>query len=215
MAHRGLGAKIEAEPMMFNPFTLSGKTVQLDPLTFEHVTALAGVGLEPELWRLQPRAISSVEDMRDYVATALSDQRHGTSVPFVIVHRATEQVIGSTRYMDMAPQHRRLEIGATWLAPAYQRTGANTEAKLLLLTHAFEFMKILRVVFKTELLNTQSRKALERLGAVEEGIFRKHLIAVSGRPRDMVYFSILDSEWPTVKTGLENRLRGRAWGYEA
>lgn len=193
--------------MTFNPFTLSGKTVRLDPLTLEHVTALACVGLEPELWHLQPRAISSVEDMRDYVATALQDQDRGSGIPFAIVDRATELVIGSTRYMGMAPQHRRLEIGATWLAPAYQRTGANIEAKLLLLTHAFESMKTQRVVFKTELLNTPSRRALERIGAVEEGVFRKHLIADSGRPRDMVYFSILDSEWPTVKTGLESRLR--------
>ena len=102
--------------------------------------------------------------------------------------------------------HRRLEIGATWLAQAYQRTGANTEAKLLLLTHAFEELSAIRVVFKTEVLNQTSRRALFRLGAVEEGVFRKHLLAASGRPRDMVYFSILDTEWPKVKAGLSDRL---------
>lgn len=194
------------ESMNFHPITLSGRKVRLDPLTVEHVTPLARVGLDPELWHLQPAPVTSVADMRDYVSTALEDQKRGMGIPFVIIDRASEQVIGSTRYMDLAPLHRRLEIGATWLAPACQRTGANVEAKLLLLTHAFESMKMLRVVFKTESLNTQSRGALERMGAVEEGTFRKHLIAASGRERDMVYFSILDSEWPTVKTGLESRL---------
>ena len=188
------------------PVTLCGRRVRLDPLSVEHATPLARVGLDPELWRLQPAPVTSVDDMRDHVATALEDQQRGMGVPFAIIDRASEQAIGSTRYMDLAPQHRRLEVGATWLAPTHQRTGANIEAKLLLLTHAFESMKMLRVVFKTESLNTQSRRALERMGAVEEGTFRKHLIAASGRQRDMVYFSILDSEWPTVRAGLESRL---------
>lgn len=151
--------------------------------------------------------IISVDDMHAYIAQALADQQRGVSLPFVILHSGTGEVIGSTRYMDIAPAHDRLEIGATWLAPACQRTGANTEAKLLLLSHAFETLKTIRVVFKTEVLNEQSRKALARLGAVEEGIFRQHLIAASGRRRDMVYFSILETEWPAVKTGLLGRLR--------
>ncbi|MFI5443689.1 GNAT family N-acetyltransferase [Polaromonas sp. UC242_47] len=189
------------------PVTLSGHHVRLEPLTLAHVPALARVGLAPELWRLQPVPIISVDDMHAYIAQALADQQRGVSLPFVILHSGTGEVIGSTRYMDIAPAHDRLEIGATWLAPACQRTGANTEAKLLLLSHAFETLKTIRVVFKTEVLNEQSRKALARLGAVEEGIFRQHLIAASGRRRDMVYFSILETEWPAVKTGLLGRLR--------
>ena len=176
-------------------------------MTIQHVPALAEVGLEPELWRLQPAPICTLEDMRRYVENALDEYRKGSGLPFVITDRETERVIGSTRYMDMAPPHRRLEIGATWLTSGYQRTGANTEAKLLLLTHAFEELGVQRVVFKTEVLNEQSRKAIARLGAIEEGTFRKHLIAASGRARDMVYFSILDTEWPSVREGLQRRLR--------
>lgn len=140
--------------------------------------------------------------MRGYVAHALAEQRRGNALPFAIVDQATGQAIGSTRYFEIAPQHRRLEIGATWLTSAYRRTAANTEAKLLLLTHAFEALGAMRVVFETEVLNAKSRAALARIGAIEEGVFRKHLIAASGRPRDMVYFAILDEEWPGVKARL-------------
>jgi len=187
--------------------TLSGAHVRLEPLSLAHVPDLARVGLEPELWRLQPAPVSTVEDMLRYVEKALEDQRRGVSLPFAIVDLATGQVIGSTRYMDIAPEHRRLEIGSTWLTSAFQRTRANTEAKLLLLTHAFETIGVIRVVLKTETLNEQSRRAIERLGAVEEGTFRKHLIAESDRPRDMVYYAILAEEWPAVKERLTSRLR--------
>ena len=174
-------------------------------MTVDHVSGLARAGLHPELWRLQPSAIGSVEDMQRYVEAALAEQSAGKGLPFVIVDLGTNEVVGSTRYMDMAPAHRRLEIGATWLTPSHQRGAANTEAKLLLLTHAFEVLGVQRVVLKTDALNTQSRKAILRLGAVQEGVFRKHLIADSGRARDMVYFSILQSEWPAVKQGLLRR----------
>lgn len=194
------------DAMNIQPMVLAGRHVRLEPLSIEHVSGLASVGLEPELWRLQPAAIGNVDDMRAYVVSALEDQRRGVSLPFAIVDQASETIIGSTRYMDIALPHRRLEIGATWITSAYQRTAANTEAKLLLLTHAFETLGVIRVVFKTERLNEASRKALARLGAVEEGTFRKHLISLAGRPRDMVYFSILDDEWPAVKAGLERRL---------
>ncbi len=187
------------------PVTLTGSVVRLEPLTLEHVEALARVGLEPELWRWQPAPIASVDDMRRYVTTALEQRRRGVSEPFVIVDQASGHVVGSTRYMEIAPEHRRLEIGYTWLAPAWQRTGANGEAKLLLLTHAFETLGAIRVVFKTETNNAQSRAAITRLGAVQEGIFRQHLIADSGRRRDMVYFAILDSEWQAVKATLVER----------
>ncbi len=183
--------------------------IRLEPLTLDHVPGLARAGLFPELWRLQPAAINDEHDMRAYVVQALDEQQRGLSLPFAIVRQSDDEVIGSTRYMDIALPHRRLEIGATWFSPACQRSGANTEAKLLLLTYAFESLNLIRVVFKTEVLNQQSRQALARLGAVEEGVFRQHLMAASGRRRDMVYFSILDSEWPAVRAALANRLADR------
>jgi len=190
--------------------SMHGSLVSLEPLTTLHLPELAAIGLHPELWRLQPRAILSVADMRDYIDQALADHERGVSLPFVIVRREDRAVLGSTRFMDVALEHRRLEIGATWLTPAAQRTGANVEAKLLLLTHAFETMGMQRVVLKTEALNVQSRTAILALGAVEEGTFRRHLIAESGRMRDMTYFSILDDEWPDVRARLCARLQRRA-----
>lgn len=186
--------------------SLHGSIVTLEPLTRAHLPDLAAIGLDSELWRLQPRAIQSVADMQEYIEQALAEQERDASLPFVIVRRADRAVIGSTRFMDITFVHRRLEIGATWLAPGAQRTGANVEAKLLLLRHAFEALSMQKVVFKTEALNMQSRTAILALGAVEEGTFRRHLIAETGRMRDMVYFSILDSEWPGVCSHLHARL---------
>lgn len=196
---------MHAEPLA--PLQLVGSIVRLEPLARAHAAALADVGLHPELWALQPRVVATPADMLAYVDAALDDQVRGVSLPFAIVHRATEAVIGTTRFMDIALQHRRAEIGATWITPAFQRTGANVDAKRLLFSHAFEALRLQRVVLKTEALNAQSRKAILALGAVEEGIFRKHLIADNGRVRDMVYFSVLNSEWPAVKGRLEARLR--------
>lgn len=192
------------------PVTLQGALISLEPLRNSNLSALAAIGLHPELWRLQPRAIVSVADMREYIDQALADQARGVSLPFVIVRRADGALLGSTRFMDIALEHRRLEIGATWLTPAAQRTGANVEAKLLLLTHAFDVIGIQRVVLKTEALNIQSRRAILALGAVEEGTFRRHLIAEDGRMRDMTYFSILDTEWPAVRARLRARLAQHA-----
>jgi len=185
------------------PLTLTGTCVRLEPLLVQHATALADVGLVPELWRWQPAEITSAEGMREYVAAALAQQAAGTAQPFVIVENVSGRVIGSTRYMDIAAEHDRLEIGATWLAPPWQRSGANTEAKFLLLQHAFEKLGVQRVVFKTEAANEKSRAAILRIGAIQEGIFRKHLITRNGRHRDMVYFSILREEWPATKSLLE------------
>lgn len=188
------------------PVTLHGDIVRLEPMSLAHVDALAAVGLHSELWHLQPEPVDSVDDMRRYVERALAGWRDGACLPFVIVQQSTGQIIGATRYMDLALAHKRLEIGASWLTPASHRSGANTEAKFLLLQHAFETIGIIRVVFKTELSNTQSRQAILRIGGVEEGVFRKHLIAQSGRSRDMVYFAILDEDWPSVKARLLVRL---------
>lgn len=188
--------------MHVEPVTLTGKHVRLEPLTLDHVDGLARVGLDPELWRWIPTPVTTVAELRDYVATALDEQRRGISVPFAIVDRATEQTIGSTRYGSISPEHHRVEIGWTWYAATHQRTAANTECKLLLLTHAFETLGAMRVEFKTDALNAKSRAAILRLGAVEEGTFRKHMRTATERVRDTVYFSILDTEWPAVKARL-------------
>ena len=192
--------------MPLAPVTLNGSIVTLEPLTTAHTEALATVGLHPELWRLQPRVIATLADMRAYVELALEEQAQGKSLPFAVMHRASGSVVGSTRFMDIAPAHRRLEIGATWYTPRFQRTGVNVEAKLLLLTHAFERLDVQKVVFKTETLNHRSRTAILALGAKEEGTFARQLIADDGRPRDMVYFAIFDDMWPDVRRHLRQRL---------
>ena len=189
------------------PLTLSGTSVRLEPMTLAHVAALSRVGLEPELWRWIPSPVTTAEEMRSYVQTALDEQQRGVSLPFVIVDEASGQIIGSTRYGNIEVANRRLEIGWTWLTPAFQRSRANTEAKLLLLTHAFEILGMNRVELKTDALNAKSRAAIGRIGATQEGIFRRHMITASGRIRDTVYFSIIDSEWPTIKARLLDKIK--------
>jgi RimJ/RimL family protein N-acetyltransferase len=189
------------------PIILRGATVRLEPMTIGHAPALARVGLEPELWRWIPTPVTTADEMRAYVASALDESRRGISLPFVIIDQASDQVIGSTRYANIDAIDRRVEIGWTWITSAFQRTAANTEAKLLLLSHAFETLWTNRVEFKTDALNERSRNAIRRIGAVEEGIFRKHKITASGRVRDSVYFSIINTEWPAVKARLTKMLR--------
>lgn len=167
-----------------------------------HLPALCDVGLYPELWKWTTVQVTTTAAMNTYVATALEERRQGLALPFAVIDQSTDRVIGSTRFANITPAHRRLEIGWTWLTPSAQRTGANTEAKLLLLTHAFETLGTIRVEFKTDVLNQKSRQALLRIGAVEEGVFRKHFITDTGRVRDTIYFSILDTEWPAVKSRL-------------
>ena len=193
--------------MRIEPLTLRGWLVRLEPMRLDHVDGLTAVGLHPELWRWIPNPVTSREEMLGYVRTALSELERGVSLPFVTILNSSDRVIGSTRYGNIDLPNRRVEIGWTWITPPYQRTGANTEAKLLLLAHAFETMKLNRVELKTDALNQKSRAAIARLGAVEEGIFRKHLVTASGRIRDTVYFSIIDSEWPAVKARLSTFLR--------
>lgn len=192
---------------MVESCTLDGEIVRLEPLARSHVDALAKAGLHSELWRLQPRAVENVADMGAYVELALAEQLRGLSIPFVVVHKQTDSIIGSTRFMDIAPEHRRLEIGATWFNSAHQRTGANVDSKLLLLARAFDVIGVQKVVLKTEALNVASRRAILALGAAEEGTLRRHLLADTGRPRDMVFFSILDTEWPAVRERNRKRLR--------
>ena len=200
-----------ADPMKIEPVVLRGSIVRLEPLTIDHVAALARIGLEPALWRWVPNQVHTPEDMQAYVLTALDEQRRGVSLPFVIIDQASDQMIGSTRYANIERGHRRLEIGWTWLTPSHQRSGANTEAKLLLLTHAFDVLGAMRVELKTDSLNQKSRTAIARLGAVEEGTFRNHMIIPStGRVRHTVYYSIIDAEWPAIKVSLTARLQRAA-----
>jgi RimJ/RimL family protein N-acetyltransferase len=188
------------------PVVLDGRGVRLVPLSREHLPGLTDAGLAPELWRWTPTACTTPEEMSAYVESALDEMEEGVCLPFVILDKTDDRVIGSTRYANIVPADRRLEIGWTWVTPSRQRTSANTEAKLLLLTHAFERVGTVRVEFKTDVLNEKSRRALLRIGAKEEGIFRKHKFTASGRIRDTVYFSIIDTEWPGVKARLEGFL---------
>jgi N-acetyltransferase len=189
------------------PVTLRGSAVVLQPMGLEHVDALTEVGVDPELWRWIPSPVASRDQMEAYVAKALDEQERGVSLPFVIVTNPQGRVVGSTRYGNIDLANRRVEIGWTWVTASHQRTAVNTEAKLLLLTHAFETLRVNRVELKTDALNGKSRAAISRLGAVQEGIFRKHIVTASGRVRDTVYYSVIDSEWPTVKERLQQWLQ--------
>ncbi len=194
--------------MQIQPVTLEGRRVRLEPLTEHHHAALCEIGLDPVLWKFVSPLIKSAEDMRRYIETALRSQAAGSALPFVIVEKPGAQVVGSTRYANIDTMHRRLEIGWTWIAAPWQRTPINTEAKYLLLKHAFETLGCIRVEFKTDSLNVQSRAALVRIGATEEGIFRNHMIMDTGRIRHSDYYSIIDSEWPSVRARLEKKLAG-------
>lgn len=196
--------------MKLEPVTLEGRGVRLEPLAASHHAALCEVGLDPELWRLIPYRASTPDEMRRYIDSALEAQAAGTAIPFATVERDSGRVVGSTRFMNIDVAHRRVEIGSTWLAKPWQRTAINTEAKYLMLRHAFETWSCIRVELKTDALNQRSRQAMLRIGAREEGTLRQHMVTWSGRLRDTVYFSILDSEWPAVKADLEAKLKRRA-----
>ena len=182
--------------------------MRLEPLTAAHIEPLFAAANDPELWRWTLTQIASVDDLRDYVNTALDGQRAGTTLPFVTIDASTGELIGSTRFGNIDVSNRRVEIGWTWLRRDRQRTACNTEAKYLMLTHAFEVLGCIRVELKTDALNEKSRAAILRIGAVQEGILRAHMITASGRIRDSVLYSILDREWPAVRAKLEGRLRG-------
>jgi RimJ/RimL family protein N-acetyltransferase len=192
--------------MVVFPVTLEARHVRLEPLIEAHLTGLAEVGLDEELWRWIPTPVRTREEMAAYIETAIGEQERGVSLPFAIIERATGRAIGSTRYGNIDRPHHRVEIGWTWVAREWQRTAMNTEAKYLLLRHAFETLGCMRVELKTDSLNERSRAAILRIGAREEGTFRNHMITASGRIRHTVYFSIIDSEWPAVKVHLEARL---------
>lgn len=192
--------------MKIEQLPLNGEYISLEPLRMEHHEALCEAGLSEEIWCLSPTPIDSPEAMKKYIETAHTEQKCGASLPFVTIEKATNTIVGSTRFGNIDVANRRAEIGWTWINPSWRRTYVNTEAKLLMLVHAFETWKCIRVEFKTDVLNEKSRNAILRLGARQEGILRQNIVCASGRLRDSVYFSILDYEWQAVKKNLLQKL---------
>jgi N-acetyltransferase len=188
------------------PVTLEGQIVRLVPLELEHVPALAEVGLDPAIWQWTLARPTSEADLREWALTTIRNREQATELPFTTLDARTGQPIGSSRYMNIVLEHRRLEIGWTWVAPQWQRSGANREAKLLMLGHAFDTLGCRRVEFKTDSLNEPSRTALLGIGATFEGIFRNHMVMPGGRMRHSAYYSVIDEEWPAVRSGLERSL---------
>ncbi|WP_440767247.1 GNAT family N-acetyltransferase [Natronorubrum sp. DTA7] len=192
--------------MDIDPVTLEAETIRLEPLSVDdHLTDLQTNGSQSVIFRWFGEDISDPEAMCDWVEAAVEDRTNGRALPFVTVSRETGEAIGSTRFGTIQPDHRSVEIGWTWLTPDHWQTAANTEAKYLMLEHAFEEWDCVRVEFKTDSRNRRSRAAIERLGATQEGIHRQHRHTHQGL-RDSVYFSILDTEWPVVKRRLREKL---------
>jgi len=187
------------------PVTLTGRHVQLEPLAAGHHDALVAAASDGELWKLWYTSVPSPQTMRNWLETALSMRAHD-DLAFAIRDMRDGSIVGSTRYFRVDAASRRLEIGHTWYARRAQRTAINTEAKLLLLGHAFDALQCIAVEFRTHWMNHQSRKAIARLGARQDGVLRNHLRMPDGTLRDTVVFSIIDSEWPTVKRHLQFKL---------
>ena len=188
------------------PVTLRGRYVELVPLEAQHATSLLPIALDPEIWKFTVESVASADDLDAYIGRAVAAREAGTALPFATVARDSGHVVGSTRFANYERAHSRIEIGWTWIGRAWQRTAVNTEAKLLMLTHAFETLGLRRVELKTDVLNERSRNAILRLGATEEGTLRQHTVTARGRVRDTVYFSLLASEWPGAKARLAARL---------
>jgi len=190
------------------PVTLQGEHVRLEPMTEAHIPALAEIGINQPFWDFMVYGnINTEEDMRGWVLDILSRAEKGTDLPFVAIHLASGRVAGATRYLNIMPKDRGLEIGGTWYGLEFQRTPLNTECKYLLLRHAFETLGCIRVQLKTDSRNERSQKAIERIGAVKEGVLRNHMILPDGYYRYSVYYSILDTEWDEVKKRLEEMMQ--------
>lgn len=192
-----------------DPVTLTGAHVALVPLTMEHESALANAAADGELWKLWYTSVPTPDQTRAWIASALDMRDSLGAHPFAVIDLKSGDVVGSTRYFNVEAAHRRLEIGHTWYARRVQRSSLNTEAKLLLLTHAFESLKTIAVEFRTHYMNQQSRAAIARLGARQDGILRNHQIGRDGIYRDTVVFSIIESEWPAVRANLRMKLDAR------
>ena len=193
--------------MWLNEVVLEGKEVQLVPLRINHREGLLKAASDGELWKLWFTSVPSEENIDLYLQTAFHEQEAGRALPFTIIDKKSNTIIGSTRYCNVIPTQKRVEIGYTWYAKSFQRTAKNTEAKLLLLGHAFETLQCIAVEFRTHHKNEASRKAIARLGAKQDGILRQHQQLEGGSYRDTVVFSILNIEWKIVKQKLENRLK--------
>jgi RimJ/RimL family protein N-acetyltransferase len=196
-----------AQPWVL-PVTLEGRIVRLEPLSLEHLDGLAAVAFDPSIWRWTLARPIDVEGLRAWMDAAIAHIAGGSEMPFATVDVASGRPIGSTRFMSIVPEHRRLEIGWTWVAPAWQRRGANQEAKYLQLRHAFEDLGANRVEFKTDSLNEKANPALLAIGATFEGTFRSHMIMPEGRLRHSNYYSVTKEEWPDRKAKLEARIAG-------
>ena len=196
--------------MKIEPVVLEGKFVRLEPMRVDHLPALCEVGMDESLWKWTNNIVKDESDLESYVREALAAQMQGTAVPFVTIERSGGTIVGSTRFGNIDTISKKAEIGWTWINPEWQRTAINTEAKLLMLTHAFEVWNCIRVELKTDANNEKSRSAISRIGASEEGILRNHMITESGRYRDSVYFSIIQSEWKSVKANLTSKLAAKA-----
>ena len=194
--------------MKIEPVTLEGEHVRLETLRPDHADGLVAASVGHDLFRYFPFVLDDESAMRSYVKVAVAGLAAGNHLPFATIDRASGRVVGSTSYLAIDVAHRRLEIGATWIAPSHQRSAVNTEAKLLQLTHCFEVLGTNRVEFKTDARNARSRAALARIGAKEEGIFRAHMVMPDGQLRSSVWFSVIASEWPEVKRRLEQKLGG-------
>ena len=189
------------------PVTLIGKHARLEPMTEAHIPGLAEIGVGQTFWDYMLYGnMNTQADMANWVRDILSRAARGTDLPFVAIHLESGRVAGATRYLNIMPNDRGLEVGGTWYGLDFQRTAVNTECKYMLLTHAFETLGCIRVQIKTDSLNVRSQKAIERIGAVKEGVLRNHMILPNGRIRHSVFYSILDSEWPDVKKRLEGML---------
>jgi N-acetyltransferase len=185
--------------------TLAGKIVRLAPLDLSYVPDLAAAGKDENIWKyMRYGPVTSETEMHRFVSSLLDLQERGTDLPFVVILLENWKAVGMTRYMNIEPANRALEIGGTWYSPETQRTGVNTECKFLLLQHAFEVLDCVRVQIKTDLRNERSQRAIERIGAVREGVLRDHMILPDGTLRSSVYYSILAREWPEVKQRLLN-----------
>jgi RimJ/RimL family protein N-acetyltransferase len=202
-----------ASPLnIVTPITLEGSAVRLEPIRRDHTEDFWDIAKDAldDIFQWIPYRMKTREDFQRLVEKAFDEQKRGESIVFATVERGSRRVIGSTRYMNIDRTNRRVEIGSTWIAPPWQRTAVNTEAKYLMLRHAFEVWKCYRVELKTDALNQKSRNAILRIGAKEEGTLRRHVLTWTGRVRDSVYFSVLDGEWPEVKARLDGMLAPKA-----
>src|SRR5262245_7657504 len=190
----------------FAQVSITGTRVALEPLSMRHVDELAAAGADEAIWRWLPTAHHQPGSMRSFVESALVAQERRAALPFATIDLLSGQAVGSTRYHHVDPEHRRLEIGVTWIGPAHQHSHINTEAKLLQFWYAIDVLRCRRVELKADVNNAKSRAAILRLGAMEEGIFRKHMLYADGRNRDNVYYSVIDDDWPVVRARLEAKL---------